>query len=336
MIKLTNAILFALFDNNQEIRCTLAVIQIRVKQQAVVATDVEILNALAHLEQDGYVEKNKCDDDKVRWSITSVTFAHLSLAIAAHPDLTLPINHPRRLVCLDQLNLLKQWKDAAKDANEVSSSPQFFSEKNMQNENALMITVKTVTDEAVKAKMDQNYAEGKTKIASLNNLFAIGLQQAHYEFEEDALQGENPRNGTGYYDPLDSAIFLDENGQPVQSTKTVRFLDRETLRRVYILVIYPGMNLIIHDRYRGDSDSFALVCTSNVPGARAAIGMEPAWAEDTMYDFVNACRMFGFEYDRGRNEVYMPRERKQNAFEVGLENAQAVTRRIRKMQGATV
>ena len=207
---------------------------------------------------------------------------------------------------------------------------------NTNNNTVVTIRVKSNSAEAVQAKMSANYEEGRTKITSLNNLFAVGLIHAHYEFEASDLDGEDIGNGTGYYDPLTSAVFLDENGVAVEGTKTVRFLDEETHRRLYIVVVHPGMNVIIHDRYSFTENGFGgtLVCTSGITYARNAIGMEPAWSEGCMYDFVMACRMFGFEYDRRANEVFMPRGRVQNAFELGLEGAQEITRRIRKMQGA--
>lgn len=199
-----------------------------------------------------------------------------------------------------------------------------------------VVYVKLLTEAHVKTAMKLNRDDKREKITSLNNLFAVALQQTHYELKSDALSDEELNNGTGYYDPLCDAIFLDEDGQPVQSTKTVRYLDEKTSRRLYIVVVYPGMNVIIHDRYSFTEDGFGgtLVCTSGVNYAKQAIGMEPCWSEDCMYDFVMACRMFGFEYDRRSNEVYMPRERKENAFEIGLRGSQELTHRIRKMQGA--
>ncbi|BAS05002.1 hypothetical protein [Ralstonia phage RSF1] len=185
----------------------------------------------------------------------------------------------------------------------------------LADSNADSILVVRVHDSDVEASMKSNYDQGRDKIAGLNNLFAVGCMHADYEITAK-LPTEEVSNSTGYFDPLASATFVCHDGETVVAGKTVRFLDERTHRRLYIIVVVPGMNVIIHDRYSFTENGFAgvLACTSDVSGAREFIGMEPVWSEGCQYDFVMACRLFGFEYDRSKNEVYMPRERKQNFF----------------------
>lgn len=308
IIKMSNVILRALFNKGQETICTLAAIKLHIAKAGIEATQDEVLIQLYAMENNGELQKTKNSNDWDAWGLSLATRTNMFRVMEQNPH--------------EQVNVAFGISPAG--------------EKKMDKKNVLTIRVKTNSDEAVEAKMTSNYDEGRTKIVGLNNLFAVGLIHAHYEFEANDLQGEDIGNGTGYYDPLTTAVFLDEQGVAVSGTKTVRFLDEKSYRRLYIIVVHPGMNVIVHDRFSFTEKGFAgtLVCTSGVNCARQAIGMEPAWSEGCLYDFVMACRMFGFEYDRRSNEVYMPRHRVENAFEIGLQGAQEVTNRIRKMQGA--
>jgi len=178
----------------------------------------------------------------------------------------------------------------------------------------IRINVTFNSDEAVALKMKEMYDMGREKIQSLNNLFETGLIHAHYEFDEAAVSDIDVGNGTGYYDPLAKAFFINEHGVAIGTGRSVRFLDTKSNRRLWIVVVQPGKNIIVHDRFSGGEKGM-LVCTSSLSGARDVIGMAPAWTDGCTYDFVMACRLFGFEYDRSKNEVYMPHERNENGID---------------------
>uniref|UniRef100_A0AAU7PFE3 Uncharacterized protein n=1 Tax=Burkholderia phage vB_BgluM-SURPRISE13 TaxID=3159457 RepID=A0AAU7PFE3_9VIRU len=336
IIKMNNVILRALFNKGQETTCTLAAIKLHIKKAGIEATQDEVLIQLYAMENNGELQKTKNSNDWDAWGLSLVTRTNMFRVMEQNPL----VFDDERLEAIEKMNSNDARLEATRTLTQERINAAYgispAGEMKMNKKNVLTINVKTNSDEAVEAKMTSNYEEGRTKIVGLNNLFAVGLIHAHYEFEASDVQDEDIGNGTGYYDPLTSAVFIDEQGVAVSGTKTVRFLDEKSYRRLYIIVVHPGMNVIIHDRFSFTEKGFAgtLVCTTGVNCARQAIGMEPAWAEGCLYDFVMACRMFGFEYDRRSNEVYMPRRRVENAFEIGLQGAQEITNRIRKMQGA--
>ncbi|YP_009213053.1 hypothetical protein AVU38_gp204 [Ralstonia phage RSL2] len=308
-ISLQVAIINALFNEGQEISCTLAAIKHKVARQAVVATEEEILETLTGLMNQGKIELTKNVSDNDAWMLLQDTRNEL-------------------------LEKSMDKQELAAPPAEIKIEEDTISRRVNIDLDVLNVVVKTITEEDVVASMRNNRDQGREKITSLNNLFAVGLQQANYEFDMAAVEGEDIGTGMGYYDPLAAAVFLDEQGQKVTAGKTVRFLDEKTHRRLYIVVLQPGMNVIIHDRFSFTENGFGgtLVCTTDATGARDYIGMEPAWSEGCMYDFVMACRLFGFEYDRSKNEVYMPRERKQNLFVSNIEFQLNASHRFMKKQ----
>jgi hypothetical protein len=305
---MNDVVLQALYNKGQETICTLAALKLHIEKAGIVATPDEIVMHLYAMEGSNEIVKTKNSNDLDAWGLHPVIRNGMDNRVTQNGD---GAEFHQRMAVQHLKNITEQL-----------------------GEDVMIVNVKTTPEKQVTAKLTEMREAGVEKIGTLNNLFAVGLMMAHYSFEWASLEGQVVRNGTGYYDPLASVVFVDEEGQPVQPTKTVSYFDEETQRRCYIVVVYPGLNIVIHDRYRMNSDAFVLVCTSDVHCARNSLGMEPAWAEGVTYDFVMLCRMLGFEYDRARNEVYLPRERKENAFEIGLQGSNAVANKIRKMQGA--
>jgi hypothetical protein len=177
--------------------------------------------------------------------------------------------------------------------------------------NAIINATALNTDE-LKKNSDIRIMNHGDRIDNLNELFNVGRTHADYFVSQEEFEKEARTNGTGYFDPLITAIFHDENGQPVPVNSGISMWDPKTNRRLFVVVIDQGNNLIVHDRYApGNRD--CLVVTSKVNG-QALLGMEPCWTPKVMFDFVNCCRMFGFEYDRHANTIYFPRWKKDNWF----------------------
>lgn len=308
MNSIDNAILNALFNREQEISVTTPALVLKLKNAGVEASDEQMTKEISNLIAQRKIDVVRNSQNKVAYQLKDWVRVRI---LAGSFDLS---------------------SEARVSENDSVVYHKLGDKTSWLFDHLKKVKVKTVSEDEVKKAMRDHLSLGHGKISDLNNLFALGLLQANYEFGMDAVEGEVIGNGTGYYDGLAAALFIDEKGEKVTTGKTIRFLDEKSLRRLYIVVVCPGMNVIIHDRYSFTEDGFGgtLVCTSDAPGAREYIGMEPAWAQGCTYDFVMACRLFGFEYDRSKNEVYMPRERKQNLFVSNVEFHLSASKRFMK------
>lgn len=338
MNKLNNAILFALYGHGQEISCTLAAIKIKVAKQNVVTNHEEILTALSMLINEGKIIDGRNTSDNVCWMLTAQTLVSMMEVERMHREIFNDLSSEARFHLIENMTMLADPIRGVKVSvveqdvrQELAAPPAEIiiddasverrihnaSEGEVMEDTTLKISVRFHSDEDVAAKMKEMRDAGREKITSLNNCFAVGLMQTHYEIDAASVEGVEIGNGTGYYDPLAKAIFINEHGVAIGTGRSVRFLDTKSNRRLWIVVVKPGKNIIVHDRFSG-AERGTFVCTTDLNNARDIIGMEPAWADGCTYDLAMACRLFGFEYDRRVNEVYMPRERKENGIDMML------------------
>lgn len=164
-----------------------------------------------------------------------------------------------------------------------------------------------------------NYREQKRKFDSLHEMFGIALLCSDFVLAENDLAAAKIANGTGYYDPLKSAIFT-YNDEVIGTGRTISTTDIVTKRRLYIVVIKPGVNFILHDRYPQDAERVCLVSTSPVPLARILVGMSSnVWCDGILVDMVAAGDFFGFEIDRMDSRVFIPHEPMINKLRTAID-----------------
>jgi hypothetical protein len=181
--------------------------------------------------------------------------------------------------------------------------------------NAIAITLKQNSDEEVNA----TFAEMRSvmpKSQLLADVMTAAMTGADFYFEDDALEGEDVGNGTGYYDGLCHAVFYFNGEAVTQMGTSIRYLDNKTQRCCYIVVMSKGKNVIVHDRYKrtGDDNQMVLVLTDGSLSVRNIIGMSPAWSQNAT-DVVSAANFFGLELDRSvPGQVYAPYNRPENLF----------------------
>lgn len=102
---------------------------------------------------------------------------------------------------------------------------------------SVSVAVITNTNEMVKELIARKNYSGSTPMTeSVNDVFAIGLEQADYIAPESMFNMSDFGNGTGYYDPLMTVGFEDEvrqtsaglqlGGNPRSKDQTSPVLDR--------------------------------------------------------------------------------------------------------------
>lgn len=177
---------------------------------------------------------------------------------------------------------------------------------------SIVISVKTMTDQIVSDARRKFFP--MEKVASINEVFDLALIQANYAAPTSAFEApSNLANGTGYYDPLIATRFVDEDNNPVPNGSSIAMLDKTTNRRLYVIVLADCNNIIIHDRYRQSGAKGSVILVATGGAATSLLHMNPAWI-DVSSDVVFASKMFGLEYDKRAENVYVPLWRKQNWF----------------------
>lgn len=167
------------------------------------------------------------------------------------------------------------------------------------------------------------------RTSSLRAVVDIGIAGVDYFLKDSTIfEGGELSNGTGYYDPLTRAVFVDETGCNVPAGNTVYMYDSVTNRRLYVVIVVPGLNVIYHERYSKDDPRYIIVMTASIPGMREGAGMTPCWTEGCIYDLVMASHLFGLEYDRTGNSVYVPHGIEPHSIARGMQIAKHVRSKI--------
>lgn len=168
-------------------------------------------------------------------------------------------------------------------------------------------------------KTTQDIRTSKQFIGDLNDLFSLAAVHADYEVNSVKFAEVETGNGAGYYDPLISAMFHDETGRGIPDGSSVFINDVATKRRLYVVVLYRGINLIVHDRFEsndgegGDHHTTTIVATGGP--AKKLLRMNPVWSIGNRVDLINAAEFFGFEVDRINNKgIYVPFGKTDNWF----------------------
>lgn len=172
---------------------------------------------------------------------------------------------------------------------------------------------------AVIENTTQDIRSSKQFIGDLNDMFSLAAVHADYEVDSLKFAELDAGNGTGYYDPLITALFHNEIGQGIPDGSSVFIYDANTKRRLYVIVLYRGVNIILHDRYTsshevgGDHHTTTIVATGGP--AKKLLRMNPAWSINNKVDLINAAEIFGFEVDRINSKgVYVPFGKADNWF----------------------
>lgn len=189
-----------------------------------------------------------------------------------------------------------------------------------QNNNQLIIKVVPIDAQTVVVHMKDHLDFKNDGVSSLDVLFTLGRCHADYvapEFDyEFVLLGD----GTDYYRAVTSAIFEDDKGFAISNNSAVSIFDHNTNKRLYVIVLEKGNNIVVHDllprahKRRDPTDGVnALVANSKVDH-QTLLGMNPGWVEHCVYDLAMCARMFGFTFNRFKDTVDVPRERRDNWF----------------------
>lgn len=170
------------------------------------------------------------------------------------------------------------------------------------------------TEESVNEAMNLMFNAQKC-ITSLNDLFGTALVHADYVVTDEAVGRFEIGNGTGYYDPLVHAVFLDDAAQPVPDFSSVAIADVKTKRRLYLIVLAKGKNVIVHDHHSPSGADDIRLAKTGGPETRL-FNMDPVWHTGVTADLINAANLFGFEINRREETptVYVPRWKSDNWF----------------------
>jgi hypothetical protein len=189
-----------------------------------------------------------------------------------------------------------------------------------QNNDQLVIKVIPIGAQVVAVHMKNHLDFSKGYVKSLDVLFTLGRCHAEYVAHDFPYQFVNLGDGSDYYRAVTSAIFEDDKGFAVSNNYAVSIFDHNTNKRLYVIVLEKGNNIVVHDLFpraqghgRPPETDTILVANSKIDHEKI-LGMQPRWAEGCTYDLAMCARMFGFTFDHLNDVVNIPKERRDNWF----------------------
>ncbi|BCM95253.1 hypothetical protein [Burkholderia phage FLC6] len=199
-----------------------------------------------------------------------------------------------------------------------------------------IIPVHAVTAKSVVARMEMFMNREGEQTAKLSDVFSAGCLCADYTAAEvsaaqftEKLQGNEP----AYYGRFNSTMFIDDEGNPVPPCSTIYMVDPLNFRKLYIVVAFPGLNIVYYETKPNGAQDYTVDLVSNIENAKLANHMEPEWKEFCLHDLVTAAQMFGFEYDKDDDEVRIPPGRPANSFVLARNAGAATMEMVRTMMG---
>jgi len=173
-------------------------------------------------------------------------------------------------------------------------------------------------------------AEVKANKLTVEGMFEVAMVIADYQISVSNFAEGDWSNGTGYYDPLCFHVFEDADGDEVEAGSSISVYDVKTSRRLYILVVEPGVNLVFHDRF-STKEGGTIVLSSDIAQIRTSVGIEEPWCKDVPHDMAMLAHLLGIEYSRSNNHGYVPwNHRPLNSVQIGMKvakNLQAALKR---------
>lgn len=188
----------------------------------------------------------------------------------------------------------------------------------MQEAQKNSIVVVGKTPDILSTTLTEARKEFKDGVPDVNHLFSIILGFTGYVMTT-ALGPNDYENGTGYLDPLCDIVFKNSAGQDLPAGSTITgiqtFTDQGVSgknRRILIIVVSPGNNLVIHDRRtRVATDTECLIVHSTKRDCEAfrkanRIHTLCATWSNNLVDLILMADLFGFEIDKTNNKVLVP------------------------------
>jgi hypothetical protein len=178
-----------------------------------------------------------------------------------------------------------------------------------------VIYVATTSDVEIEKAMNIRICGAGDRLTSLDLFFNMARLHADYVVTKDEFLKADRTNGTGYFNPLQSAIFVDANGIMVPVNSGIALWDPATDRRIFVVVLEPGLNIVVHDKIsKNDRHQRATIIATSKVNVQGILGMNPVWEESNIHDLLHAARLFGFEFDRHSNSIIVPTRRVANWF----------------------
>lgn len=181
-----------------------------------------------------------------------------------------------------------------------------------------------------KASHDEAIAHYRKEFKTIDmasTIFEMALAFTDYVLEESVT--EDLTNGGAYFDPLTSAIFYSSlGGAPLETGATIamnKVVDGVVIRRLYVIVVKTGVNIILHDRYSiasGSVADFLVVKTAQRGSCNFAAGYNlltstNVWG-NCFADRIRMADIFGLEVKKEDGTVYPPSQRPAPTFSYKL------------------
>lgn len=198
---------------------------------------------------------------------------------------------------VEEYNLPSEFNPGRAKLTEVTMVPEI--------EVPVTLKALTVTDEIYAASCEVHEEMKCTQFTNdLATVFLEACSRAQYLVPAKILTmviGD----GNGYYGPLRHVVLVDEDDNPIPANSSVAVKDPVMNRMVYVIVLAPGDNLVIHRHHVDTNNRFRLIATGH-GRMKTILGMDMGW-NNNIHGLINAARIFNMEFDQeGGNVVIVP------------------------------
>jgi hypothetical protein len=178
-----------------------------------------------------------------------------------------------------------------------------------------VIYVATTSDIEIEKAMNIRITGAGDLLSSLDLFFNIARLHSDYAVSKEEFLKADRTDSDGGYTSILSAIFVDFAGKPVPVNSGIALWDPDSDRRLFVVILEPGVNILVYDKLRKDERNLQAVLLSAAEfDVGGLLGMKSRWEESNIHDLLNCARLFGFEFDRNSNCVVVPTKRATNWF----------------------
>lgn len=155
---------------------------------------------------------------------------------------------------------------------------------------------------------------------NLSQAFEAGCHQADFQIVVDGLHVDTDIATTELFKHYTTLQFQLENGSLLQTGDTIGVFDRVNYRMAYVVVLWPGHNLVYYTHASIDERESDIRLHATTTMQRASRIM-PNWRDGNHYDKIMLANLFGFAYSKENNTIQIPKGIVDSAFSLAKQIA---------------
>lgn len=145
---------------------------------------------------------------------------------------------------------------------------------------------------------------------TFSDLFIMGCHMADYQLMIEPL---GPIESVDLFGQYSGAMFVNPDGTVVGTASTVAIFDALNNRMAYLVVLWPGKNMIYYSVKPMEEDGQVIHLIAD-PLVRKSQNIEDGWTSDNVFDMIALSSIFGFKFNKQIGAVEIPTKLVENSF----------------------